>query len=82
MKAVQAAEVLVEILKECRELDGAALILMPPRSQVNVAYGYKIHIDSNSEIDTETRACIENILGKHGLISIESSKGIMIYRKH
>ncbi len=80
MEIVEAAELLVEILKECRKLDGATFQLMPPQPHVTMAEGYKIHIDSESGVNKETLLCIESIAKKHDLNYFEDDKGIMIYR--
>ncbi len=82
MKIVEAAELLVETLKECAKLDGCALTLMPPKPLITVAEGYRIHIDSDSGVNKETLACVESIAEKHDLKYFEDAKGIMIYRKH
>ncbi len=80
MKAVEAAELLVEILKKCRELNGATFQLMPPRPLFIMAEGYKIHIDADSGLNKETLTCIERIAEKLDLNYFEDDKGIMIYR--
>ncbi len=82
MKLVEAAELQVEIFKECPKLEGSTSILMPPRPIVNMAQGYKKHVEGDSGIDKETRACIDRILSKHGLTLTADKKGMMIYRKH
>ncbi len=82
MKIVEAAELLVEILKECTKLDGCTLALMPPKPLITVAEGYMIHIDSDPGVNKETLACVESIAKKHDLNYFEDAKGIMIYRMH
>ncbi len=80
MELVEAAELLVEILKECRKLDGATFQLMPPKPDITVAEGYKIHIASESGVNKDTLLCIESIAKKRDLNYFEDYKGIMIYR--
>ncbi len=82
MKLVEAAELQVQLFKECPKLEGSTSILMPPRPLVNMAQGYKIHIEGDSGIDKETRACVASVISKRGLILTEDDKGVMIYRKH
>ncbi len=57
-------------------------MLMPPKPQVTVAQGYKIHITSDKGFDQETYVRVENIARNRGLSSFEDANGLMIYRKH
>jgi hypothetical protein len=80
MKVLEAAELLVEILKKCT-LKGSTIVLMPPRPYtVTVAQGYKLHVTILKR-DREAYSCIENIVKEHGLSYFEDRRGIMIYRK-
>jgi hypothetical protein len=79
MHVLEAAELLVEILKKCKSLKGSSIMLMSPKPLVTMAEGYKLHIDV-SDTNRGIFACIENIAKSHGLSCFEDSKGIMIYR--
>ncbi len=82
MRVLEAAELLVKIVIKCRKLDGAAFMLMPPKPQLSILEGYRIHIDKDSGIDQETFICVTSIAKERGLSCFEDYKGVMIYRKH
>ncbi len=81
MKVVEAAELLLEILKGCQKLEDSKLMLMPPNPTIDLADGYKLHISTNLGIDKETLAYIEEIVEKHGLSYRIIGNGIMIYKQ-
>ncbi len=81
MQLLEAAKLLVEIIEECVTLNGSSIFFMPPKPQITLSDGYKIHITKSVEIDKETLSCIENIVKKNNLAYIEDKDGMMIYRK-
>jgi hypothetical protein len=77
---LEAAELLVEILKKCN-LKRSTIALMPPRPYtITLAQGYKLHLTILKR-DREAYSCIENIVKEHGLSYFEDRRGLMIYRK-
>ncbi len=81
MRVLEAAELLAKFVIKCRKLDGAAFKLVPPKPEISIAQGYKIHIDKDSGIDPETFNCVTGIANESGLSCSEDYKGVMIYRK-
>jgi len=80
MNVLEAAELLVAILKKCN-LKGSTIALMPPRPYtVTMAQGYKLHLTILKR-DREAYSCMENIVKEHGLSYFEDSRGLMIYRE-
>jgi hypothetical protein len=80
MDVLEAAELLVEILKKCN-LKGGTIALMPPRPYVaNLAQGYKLHL-TVLDRDREVYSCIESVVKEHGLSYFEDRRGVMVYRK-
>ena len=80
MKVLEAAELLVEILKKCN-LKGSTIALMPPRPYtVTMAQGYKLHLTILKR-NREAFSCIENLVKEHGLSYFEDRRGLMIYRE-
>jgi hypothetical protein len=80
MKVLEAAELLVEILKKC-SLKGSTIALMPPRPYtVTMAQGYKLHL-TILKSDREVFSCIESVVKEHGLSYFEDRRGLMIYRE-
>ena len=80
MNVLEAAELLVEILKKCN-LKGSTIALMPPKPYtVTMVQGYKLHI-AILKRDREAYLCIENIVKEHSLSYFEDRRGLMIYRK-
>ena len=80
LNVLEAAELLVEILKKC-SLKGSTIALMPPKPYtVTVAHGYKLHITVLKR-NREAYSCIENIAKEHGLTYFEDRRGIILYRK-
>jgi hypothetical protein len=80
LNVLEAAELLVEILRKC-SLKGSTIVLMPPRPYtVTVAQGYKLHITVLKR-DREAYSCMENVVKEHGLSYFEDSRGLMIYRE-
>ncbi len=66
MQVLEAAELLVEIVKACGNLDGDAFMLMPPKPQI-LAEGYKIHVTSESGIDRKTLLVVSRISRRNGV---------------
>ena len=80
LNVLEAAELLVEILKKCN-LKGSTIVLMPPRPYtVTVAQGYKLHVTILKR-DREAYSCVEKIVEEHGLSSFEDRRGLMIYKE-
>ena len=79
MNVLEAAELLVEILKKC-SLKGSTIALMPPKPYTTtMAQGYKLHMTILKR-DSEAFSCIESIVKEHGLSYFEDRRGLMIYR--
>jgi hypothetical protein len=80
MDVLEAAELLVKILRKCN-LKGSAIALMPPRPYTStLARGYKLHITILKR-DREAYSCVEKIVEEHGLSSFEDRRGLMIYKE-
>ncbi len=81
MQLLEATKLFTQMLEECTTLDGSTIVFMPPKPQIKVAEGYKIHITKPSEIDKETLSCLENFVKIHGLTYFKDENGLIIYRK-
>jgi hypothetical protein len=79
LKRDEAILILNEIFGRCTSIDGRYLALMPPNASNLLSAGYQIVI--KTDLDEETRSCMQDILIKNRLsIKVREQDEFIIYR--
>jgi hypothetical protein len=79
LKRDEAILILNEIFGRCTSIDGRYLALMPPHASNLLSAGYQIVI--KTDLDEETRTCMQDILMKNHLsIKVKEQDEFIIYR--
>jgi hypothetical protein len=66
MKRDEAILFLKEVLDKCTLLDGQYFCLTPPNLASKLSKGYQIHM--MNPIHSDDLVCMDEILGRHGLL--------------
>ena len=78
MNVTEVTALLVAILKKI-DLDGSIIQLSPPKKNITIAEGYKLHI-ALPKSNPNARLQLIDIATVNGLSYFESRNGVMIYK--
>ena len=78
MNVAEVTDLLVDILKKI-DLDGSITQLSPPKQNITIADGYKLHV-TVPKSNLNARLQLIDIATIDGLSYFESQDGLMIYK--